>query len=133
MIPEPRGNRGNLNLDKEVSKVETRTQVAALKKQIILLYTRAQLQGKVGEQIPEYNSLVISIRELDNLPLKLKALEILICLQVQFGSQVDKQISQAIRTYCKYLGLDLGEARKTINEVVSWFESWIVSKWPLDI
>ena len=96
------------------------------------MYTKAQLEMKVGEEIPGYSSLVQGVRESNDQRLKLKTLETLICLRVQFGSRAQEQMSGRIRAYCEALGIDLKEGEKTIDEIVNWFKLWLDSTWPFN-
>ena len=108
-------------------------QVAELEKRRCLLYTRAQKEEKVGEEMQGYCLLVQCVRESNDQNLKLKTLEMLVCLRVEFGSQAQGRMPKLIRMYCEDLGIDLEEGKKTIDKIVNWFKLWIVSKWPLNL
>lgn len=108
-------------------------QITELEKRRHLLYTRAKLEKKLPEEVSGYGPLAQGVRESNDQSLKLKTLETLICLRIQFGSQADEQMSKAVRVYCECLGLDLTEAKETIGEIVDWFKLWIDSKWPFNL
>lgn len=107
--------------------------IAKLEIRRSIFYVQTQMEEKVGEEISRYASLIKEIQESGDRRFKLKTLAMLICLRVQFSSQVQKQMPSAIRTYCKDLDLDLEDAKEAADEVVSWFRMWLESRWPCDM